>query len=425
MKLLISLLLLILLTSCHFFKTNYAILLQNHLSLPAGETTFWFYLDGDATMHIVSKQSPELVFFDGTGAAVNPGLIRISQAKTEENELIADIHGYNGLIYMKVNNPLEQFLQFILEYGQLTELVEKFKSGGFIDSYRINNPVISFPEGEGLEIVPDIFGYDSYNKFIKAEYDHWKMNMIFFEYVFATELPPVIFPVIAGKSTPTRLKLGPHGFGAADSVPPIGVRHNDNYCAIYAFIHSMETTFPGAVKSDSLRSRSEWDRVGDNIGHSNTFGARAGVIIDHVNKNFGQNPPASRDGKKYCAIEIKDTRPQNLRNWNEKCDVKMLLYDKVHIWGHWLDVDSVKGDTIQFIDYGNKSQGKYDPKKKEIDFSGLKTFHPTKTQFKSANNDSICGNDFGEEVYFIVICECDPNTEDHMPMSGAHGQLFR
>ena len=68
----------------------------------------------------------------------------------------------------------------------------------------------------------------------------------------------------------------------------------------------MLTTFPDALPSNVTTDSTEWDKIGDAIDHSNTFGTRAAKLISNINKNFYSSTSYVRNGKRYRAQELQD-----------------------------------------------------------------------------------------------------------------------
>jgi hypothetical protein len=211
----------------------------------------------------------------------------------------------------------------------------------------------------------------------------------------------------------------------------------------------METTFPGALKANVTTTATSWDEVGDNLDHSCWFGTRGGKMVTNINKNYGGTSPATQNRKGYCAKELRDTSPANLAAWGEDCNVKVLIYDVTSFFGHWADVVTVTPDpndaskaTLNLQDYEDNYDVTFTDiaAGDQIDFSGAPLDNVMRENFDQG--DAVAGDDTvsvvlnprpipgvdkpqkipTEEVWFYVVCECDPNTNNGMPTSTKTGK---
>jgi hypothetical protein len=165
----------------------------------------------------------------------------------------------------------------------------------------------------------------------------------------------------------------------------------------------MQNTFPGSLPRDAATNKDNWDEVGDNLEHSNTLGARGGKFKSAVNFRYGWEAKA-KDGKRYCAVELDEPSAEKLKEVNDVCDLKILLYDRLGGFGHWVDVNSVNGSTINFQDYDQSGNAIYDEDNENLDFS--RASNTTTGEHFDADNP-VVGNGIGESVYFYAVCECE------------------
>ena len=281
------------------------------------------------------------------------------------------------------------------------------------------SPLRSFPDGAEVSDLPllELSHYETFADWVEDAFG-WNpgeglpaLEWLFFDELFFTGCPA--------------------GFPGA--TPPAGAAHDQNECGISTFIHSMQSTFPGALAPDVTTNPTEWDRAAGFIGHTNTFGTPGTVLIDQVDQLNGvgvdvvtnlkfQEPSRTRDGKFYCADRISDVGVANLAAWNEDCDLKALAYDVYtggKPFGHWIDVNSVTPDpadatkaTLNVQDYAasydvgyeSDGDGANDP---TADFGVDPAAAGSVMASDFAGGNRVCGDDSDERLYFYVVCECD------------------
>ena len=294
----------------------------------------------------------------------------------------------------------------------------------------IFSPFRTFPGGTDVFELPDGRSGPLFDLFVEEEYGYSPaFGIPGLGWLVDEEMPYVLYP--------------PAGHPAA--LPPQGANHKDNYCGISTFIHSMESTFPGALKANVTTNATSWDEVGDNLDHSNWFGTRGGKMVSNVNANYGGATPATQNGKQYCAAQLTDTSPANLAAWAEDCDLKVLIYDLASAFGHWADVTAVTPNpadatkaTLNFQDYGanyNVAYTRSTAVGTQIDFSAAPLNNTMRGNFDAS--DPVAGDgptvvivSAGsitvvptESVYFYVVCECDPATGG-MPTTTQSGKTL-
>ncbi len=352
-----------------------------------------------------------------------------------------------GLMQLQADLPSEDYVVALSRPDVLSDTSQSVEVGIQFDDPRaafmeetpyrevvIFSPLRTFPGGTDVFELPDGSPYSTFDQFVETEYAYSPeqgiagLQWLVQEQLLHTFCPPAGHP------------------GAR---PPTGSSHDDNFCGISAFIHSMQRSFPGALKADVAINSQSWDEVGDNLDHSCWFGVRGEKMVENVNSNYGGDNPDTQDGKSYCASRIRDTSPANLAAWAEDCDVKVLIYDIPNIFGHWADVLSVTPDptdpsrgTLNLQDYednydvslSNSASGD------QVDFSGAPLDNTMRGNFDQS--DPVAGDATatvalnprpmpGEEpklteisieaVWFYVVCECDPDTGG-MPTSTKSGK---
>jgi phage tail-like protein len=379
------------------YPDNIARLLEADITLGPGQTSNYWLPSPYITSLFVSDPFILIDIFDENGNNISQSV----------EVFTADDHnGYFLPPYLE-----SFFISFTNENTSETTFETAIRFSGIDEDPElamtiINSPIMSFDTGNYLFEVPEGFHYDSFGEFMSEEFD-FESEMSFMDYLKDEQL---FF---------SECMLPPAGNSTSGPTPPTGARHNENYCGISAFIHSMETTFPGALSHDIRTSKAQWDRLGDDLDHSNTFGERGGKFVDNVNKNFGDRV-ITGDRKNYCAAEIEDTTPANLEAWSDVCNIKMLIYD-IPSYGHWVDINSVSGNTLNFQDYSYSHSATFDGK--VVDFSSSGTGGPTMSHFKGSNTKA--GDGFFESVQFYAVCECDKNSESKMPTKNSKGQNLK
>ena len=111
----------------------------------------------------------------------------------------------------------------------------------------------------------------------------------------------------------------------------------------------MLTTFPGALATTVATDRTQWDEVGDRIGHSCTIGTPSWTFVDMVNRSYGLSSTKAENRKRYCATVISNESPANLAAWNEDCNVKLLVFDLSGAFGHYADITAITPDPADPI----------------------------------------------------------------------------
>jgi hypothetical protein len=278
----------------------------------------------------------------------------------------------------------------------------------------IYSPIISFPNGNPINDLGE--GTEAFADYVRETYKYSVTKGIsFLRYMMISELPLVFFPGQAAPSPTPSPTPGP--------TPPSGADHDDNYCGLSVFIHSMITTFPGSLPSDVTTNPKSWDKIGDAIDHSNWFGERGAKLVDNVNKNFGEIHPQSSNGKRYCAGKLSDTSLANLEAWNEDCNLKMLIYDWPE-FGHWVDVTAINGNTLTIQDYSVNATVTYNPSDESVDFSSAQNTIMARSNFNG--NDKVAGDDPFEIVIFTVVCECDTSSgKEKLPSQTRSGKTLK
>jgi hypothetical protein len=289
----------------------------------------------------------------------------------------------------------------------------------------VYSPLRTFPEGEDVLQLPVDAPVESFEAWV---YDQWgfylEEGLPAELWYVASELAWSTCP--AGQAAPTP--------GAA---PPPGSTHDDNYCGISVFVHSMTTTFPGALKANVTTNAASWDAVGASIDHSNWFGTRGAKLVSNVNKNFQGASNVSQDGRQYCAAKIKDVSPANLAAWQEDCNLKVLTFEFSNGFGHWADVTQVTPNannpnaaTLRLQDYGANYQVGYTVANNVLTQTPMVDFsHPSAAGSTMAGNfngtNTIAGDDWDEPTGFSVVCPCDTSgTTPKMPGATRSGKTL-
>ncbi|QUC64153.1 phage tail protein [Nitrosopumilus sp. K4] len=379
------------------YPDNVARLLEADITLRPGQTSKYWLPTPYMTSLFVSDPFVSVGIFDENGNDISQS-VEIFAADDHNGFFLPPYHELFFVSFTNENSYQTTF-ETAIQYSGIREDPE-------LAMTVIDSPIISWDTGDYLFEVPEGFNYDSFVDFASEEFD-FDSEMSFMDYLKDEQL---FF---------SECMLPPAGSTTSGPAPPDGARHNDNYCGISAFVHSMETTFPGALSHDIRTSKAQWDRLGDNLDHSNTFGERGGKFVDNVNKNFGDRV-ITGDRKNYCAAEIEDTTPANLEAWSDVCNIKMLIYD-IPSYGHWVDINSISGNTINFQDYNYSHSATFDGK--VVDFSSSGTGGPTLSHFKGSNTKA--GDGFFESVQFYAVCECDKSSESRMPTTNSKGQNLK
>lgn len=287
----------------------------------------------------------------------------------------------------------------------------------------ISTPLLEFPSGREAYAFPPGASQRSFLEYVASAYEMLLDGLSFAEYEIAAELPLVTFP-IAGQTPPTPLIAPPNFVGPT---PPMNAEHNNNYCGISAFIHSMQRKFPGSLPPNvdgksNPNDPTDWDKVGDDLDHSNTFGERGSKMVENINKNFRDKPGAA-NGKRYCAGELSDISVANLAAWAEDCDLKLLVYD-LPTFGHWVDLTGITptatGADLTIQDYSSSYTVSYNDRDGTIDFTNA-----------AGSTMGNRGKRFGgknplEQFYFCVVCECDEkNGKQTLPKHTHSGKTLR
>ncbi|MCV0431148.1 phage tail protein [Nitrosopumilus sp.] len=386
-------------TDLYQYPEDVARILQSIIIIgPHDTSNFWLPVSFTTTVFI-SNSSIQIAIFDSDGNNISDFV----EIMSNDDHQIIFLPAEHDLVFISLTNPNSDYTTFetAIEYSEITSNPELVMTP-------IDSPLIEFGTNTPLYEIPPGFDavYSSFDDFSSAEFEY-ESEMSLMDYLKNEQL---FF---------SECLLPPAGSTLSGPTPPEKSRHNANYCGISAFIHSMETTFPGALSHDIRTNSAQWDRLGDNLDHSNTFGERGGKFVENVNKNFG-NKVITGNGKKYCAAEIEDTTPANLEAWNDICNVKMLVYD-IPSFGHWVDLTSISGNKITYQDYGHNHPATFDGK--VVDFSNSNLGGPMKDHFRG--NNAKAGDGFFESVQFYAVCECDKNSSSKMPTKNSKGQTLK
>lgn len=254
----------------------------------------------------------------------------------------------------------------------------------------LRTPFLFFPDGTEAFDCPARPHYGGFLECVTCEYGSLLESVSTALYDLAVELPLLTFPIPPA--------------GAGGPRAPSSARHNENYCGISAFIHSMQSKFPGALPPNAHTDPTEWDKVGDALDHSNTFGERGSKMVDNINKNFRDKQGAA-DGKRYCAEQLTNSAASI---WSKRnCDLKLLVYD-LPTFGHWVDINSVTqtatGVDLNVQDYGHNYTVPYNDAKDTIDLTNA-----------AGSTMGNRGKEFGgrnplQRIYFVAVCECPAST---------------
>jgi hypothetical protein len=293
------------------------------------------------------------------------------------------------------------------------EPAEVFYPGAELDDPTIFSPLRTVPIGDEVQEVPPGFPAESFTEYVEKEFG-WDLE---------TGMPALLWLAeseLVGFACPA---------GAAGPRPPQGASHDQNYCAVSTFVHSMETTFPGSLPANVKTDPDRWDEVAWRMGHVNLWGTPGFLFTGTINRNWTgveEDPqlkelveidPLAEDGKYYCAAKLSDVSPSNLAAWREDCDLKLLAYQLALPNGHWVNVDGVTPDptapgraSLKIQDYEESYSVGYqdasgDP---QVDFLTAAPGSAMRELFGSSN--TLAGDDWFEPLGFYVVCECDKTT---------------
>lgn len=262
----------------------------------------------------------------------------------------------------------------------------------------IYSPVISFPSGSLVNDLGE--GSASFANFVNQTYLYdYTAGIAFLRYMLIHEIPYIDF------ADPVGIKPRMNPLSIEGPKPPPGAEHDDNYCGLSVFIHSMITTFPDALPVDVTTNPAEWDKIGDAIGHSNYFGERAAKLVSNVNENFGTKTTYVENGKKYRAQILQENiSSSDLSMMMEMgCNIKLLIYD-IPEFGHWVDVIGVNGMELTLQDYEDSMTVTYQSYTGTIDFSSAPS---STTRDHFSGMDYIAGNGPFESITFVSVCEIE------------------
>lgn len=380
-----------------------ATLLRPEVGLAAGETedTWWYYHAAEESL-VLGTDELELSWRDRDGAPLDEQ-VSLEADTPEPGFTTFHLTMEPGIVLIDVTRRSAETDLRRTELGLLSSDTEAFVTAA--SSFRIESLFLDAASGEPL------LGGDGATQAALAAHAQELYgfllggSMSFLEYVFEAELLPAVC-------------LG----GAATDGPtaPLEARHNDNYCGVSTFIHSMETTFPGSLPENVTTNRLYWDDVAENLDHSNTFGIRGCKMVKNINQNYGDDTPESSDRKRYCAGEIDDTSIANLAAWAEDCDVKLLVFDLPE-FGHWVDVNQVDlaAGTLEIQDYGDRYNVSYDGDAEDITVP--RGNGPLAEEF----GGEVAGDGLDEWVDFYVVCECDlSGSEPSLPKQTQSGKAL-
>ncbi|MGA1842643.1 MAG: hypothetical protein ACMUIU_18665 [bacterium] len=382
----------------NFKQPVWAYLIQPDIVLNPGETSkiLWLPMPATGAVMFSKSESVNVTVYNQGGKEADTANVKIYKQYHELFDIGAvKFVNPEGIYYIKFSRT-EVSTRILKLEAQITFDYPKkvFTQENLLQNI-IYSPIISFPGGDPIN--DRGYGTEAFADYVMQTYNYdMTKGISFLNYMMINELPLVFFP---GQAAPSPMPSPTRG-----PTPPSGAEHDDNYCGLSVFIHSMITTFPGSLPSDVTTNPRSWDKIGDAIDHSNWFGERGAKLVDNVNENFGEIHPQSSNGKRYCAGKLSDTSLANLEAWNEDCNLKMLIYDWPE-FGHWVDVTAINGNTLTIQDYSVNATVTYNPSNKSVDFSSAQNTEMATSNFNG--NDKVAGDDPFEIVIFTVVCECD------------------
>jgi hypothetical protein len=390
--------------------TKIASLLKNQIVFESGEASklFWFPANHPTTIKLLKAENLQLNIYDEITEITNQEIV----STTEEIPGIMkiDINKPGNYYFIEITRPNTQDrfdIEAVISYPN-PDIV--YSPENLLEGTLIHTPLKEFPTGNDVFSIPPNTKWNSFNDYVDLEYDfNPDVGITFLDYTIEEEL----------QETYCGIPLPPAGDSAPDSAQR-GAQHNDNFCGMSVFIHSMNSTFPGSVRADVRTNTTAWDEVGDNLDHSNTVGTRGGKMVDNINKNY-RDKISSADGVKYCAAEIDNTSAANLAAWAVDCNVKLLIYDLPE-FGHWADITAINGNRFTLQDYDKSYDVTYNESSENIDFSTADRSSVMGKEFQGS--DVIAGDDPLERVDFYVVCRCNTSfstANPPMPTSNSHG----
>lgn len=396
------------------------------------ERVFWLPNSARGSLIVEAEAEVTVVAYDRKGSPVNEpttrltlaNLHRLGRGDTALRRTLPPAGAFCAIRFLRdaAHTRKKETVSVGIDYDQP---VQVFRKGSWWDTTVIHSPLKRFPGGEELTTVPAGSPHRSFSKFVKETFGYdFQKGIRLSEWWALQELSILFFPP-AGHPGPT---------------PPPGSKHEDNYCGISTFVHSMETKFPGSLKPDVSTNPTSWDEVGDNLDHSNTFGARAAKMKSNVNANYGGTSGKSANSRAYRQHRLSDTTPANLEAWAEAGNLKLLVYNFLGRFGHWVDVTAVTPSTtdpneatLEIQDYGHAYTVTYrkptgwlvDPQG-AIDFSSAASGSVMGTEFSSASGNNIAGDNAWEPLGFSVTYDAGPKTSPSttLPTTTASGKTL-
>lgn len=400
-------------------KLKIAKLMQNTINFAPNELEqiVWFPLPAAATLKIDNVPGYTVKAYNKQG-------VPLADPSPQGDYLNLQLPSADEFYFLRVNRETAQStteaeLELALLFSEPSSLFYDDAPTELFPEYSIFSPLKQFPSGNAFWEVPNGEPYETFQEYVQEVWGFDpELGLAFDDWLIVEELPEGLCPAA----------------GAAGPLPPAGAQHDENYCGISVFIHSMETYFPGALKNNVRTNAASWDEVGDNLDHSCTFGIRGNKLVDNVNKNYGNATPKSQNGQAYCAGKISraNATATNLANWAEDCNVKLLVYDFSSFFGHWVDVNKVNIDPndpnsgiLELQDY----QFAY-----SVNLTGPGFVGQATVDFSTANANSVMGKNFkgdntlaGDSWYeplgFTVVCKCNVvNGKYQLPTVNSAGK---
>lgn len=375
------------------YELQIASLITPVIQFAAGQEDrlIWLRVPAPGMVELRSPQQLAVEVFDGQGTPVRGEGVDIAESESDPwYRTVVDFRQTGDLFYLGLERTgdLEEQIDVLvmLDYDdpEILSWYEETPGERFFSPYR------RFPSGKEADDIVAAQSALSLDDAVEEKYGYSiAMGTTFLSYVAMAALTPhqcPQFPVV-----------GPS--------PPDGAECDDNYCAISAFIHSMITNYTNVFAGDPQRDPADWDEVGKYINHNQYFGTPACHLIAGVNKNYFFGRKAD-NGERYCAWELKNTSIQNLRAWEKECDVKILIYDYKRGWAHWVPIVNIEGRVLQVQDYDISFAVTYISRpKSQLDFRRTREGSLTRGHFDKSN--PIAGDETGESVHFVAVCECD------------------
>ena len=166
------------------------------------------------------------------------------------------------------------------------------------------------------------------------------------------------------------------------------------------------------------------------------------IDLQGINKIYDFRKKA-RNGKRYCAWELKNVSAANLRAWQKDCDLKVVVYDvdagkatqkrrggkkgelRGMLWAHWFNIVAIDGKTLKLQDYDDRYDVRYTyfSSEKYLDFGYCKNTLPAGRE-RFDDDDPKAGDGPGESIHFVVVCECDESWVETVHRMGPDGEIY-